>query len=997
MKKKLQTALIIFMFLFTAKFTSAQWVTIPDPYFVNWLNANGFSSCMNGNLMDTTCSAIVNATYIQCEDSSINSLDGIQYFDNLISITLGQTDSYLNAMALNIIPAFPPSLENIQIHAASLTSLPPLPDSLIALEIHVNNLTSLPALPNTLHYLLSENTYLNSLPALPDSLETLFCRSNQLTSLPTLNNSLKVLVCSGNNLSTLPQLPNSLRLLGCNSNNNIVTLPALPDSLTTLSCGGYYFTSLPFLPNTLKFLSVSNSPNFTFMPNMPDSLNSLNIYETSMATLPPLHNMKSLNCWNNLLTTVILPEKISIVDLVGNKLQSISALPDSMYSFSIDDNPTLQCLPKLNYISDYFSFSNTGLTCLPNYPSGSFTSNPPIASLPLCDLFNVNGCPAYWNISGKVYADSNNNCIAEGLEKGMGNVKVMLDSAGTLIQQRISNNEGFYSFDTDTGFYTYTIDTTNLPVLLMCPAIGYHTSTLTALDSMNYNKNFGMQCKPGFDVGVKSIARDSGFFIPANYTRIKIIAGDMSNLFGLHCATGIGGYVKVKLTGLISYIAPEPGALVPIISGDTLIYNIADFGSINAFDAFRFIVQTDTTATLFSQACFEVTVSPDTGDFNPNNNSLNHCFTISTSYDPNNKEASPTAILDSTLQWLTYTINFQNTGTATAQHIYLLDTLDDNIDAASFELIAYSHQPVTQVIGTVVRFNFPGINLPDSLTNEPGSHGYVQYKVKLKSGLALGTSIYNTANIYFDFNAPVVTNTTTNTIVDCNLTPLATIIFNNLSFCLGDTVVANAIPLYPVLTSWQIDGKFAGNGFTISTDTISAGTHVISLTASNNVCSQSLTQNIFVDAPVKPTFSANGNQLTSNSASNNQWYLNGVAIAGANQSTYTIQYSGSYMVAVTDSFGCTAFSDSMWVSMVGIEEIKREDILVYPNPFADEISVNTNKNAEVKVYDQTGRIIFNHNNFSGNLKINTASWSKGIYNLQLIFKDTITEQKMVKK
>jgi hypothetical protein len=40
----------------------------------------------------------------------------------------------------------------------------------------------------------------------------------------------------------------------------------------------------------------------------------------------------------------------------------------------------------------------------------------------------------------------------------------------------------------------------------------------------------------------------------------------------------------------------------------------------------------------------------------------------------------------------------------------------------------------------------------------------VQYKVKVKDNATVGTVINNTAFIYFDFNAPVVTNTTTNTL-----------------------------------------------------------------------------------------------------------------------------------------------------------------------------------------------------------------------------------------
>nr|MBP6412805.1 T9SS type A sorting domain-containing protein [Bacteroidia bacterium] len=146
------------------------------------------------------------------------------------------------------------------------------------------------------------------------------------------------------------------------------------------------------------------------------------------------------------------------------------------------------------------------------------------------------------------------------------------------------------------------------------------------------------------------------------------------------------------------------------------------------------------------------------------NNNLTYCFAIVNSYDPNDKMVFPFGPIDSTQYWLTYTIRFQNTGNAPAQHIYILDTLDQNIIKSSFELLAYSHEPQIQIINKNIRFNFPNINLPDSINNEPESHGFVQYRVKRKNNLPIGTQIQNTAYIYFDFNAPVQTNTTTNEI-----------------------------------------------------------------------------------------------------------------------------------------------------------------------------------------------------------------------------------------
>ena len=69
----------------------------------------------------------------------------------------------------------------------------------------------------------------------------------------------------------------------------------------------------------------------------------------------------------------------------------------------------------------------------------------------------------------------------------------------------------------------------------------------------------------------------------------------------------------------------------------------------------------------------------------------------------------------------------------------------------------------------VVTFTFNNIQLPDSFVNEPGSHGVLSFFINRKMDIPFGTEIQNTAYIYFDFNAPVVTNTTRNTLYDPTL------------------------------------------------------------------------------------------------------------------------------------------------------------------------------------------------------------------------------------
>ena len=57
----------------------------------------------------------------------------------------------------------------------------------------------------------------------------------------------------------------------------------------------------------------------------------------------------------------------------------------------------------------------------------------------------------------------------------------------------------------------------------------------------------------------------------------------------------------------------------------------------------------------------------------------------------------------------------------------------------------------------MLRFTFEPIYLPDSTNDEPGSHGFVTFSMKPDVTTGLGP-IGNVANIYFDYNAPVITN-----------------------------------------------------------------------------------------------------------------------------------------------------------------------------------------------------------------------------------------------
>lgn len=178
-----------------------------------------------------------------------------------------------------------------------------------------------------------------------------------------------------------------------------------------------------------------------------------------------------------------------------------------------------------------------------------------------------------------------------------------------------------------------------------------------------------------------------------------------------------------------------------------------------------------TSLTLGSAVHDTVWVKPLAGDINVANNSASTYNIVIGSWDPNDKAVSPSGVGDDgeipeNTEVLTYKIRFQNTGTASAVNVVIRDMIDSNIDLTSLTVPDASHEHITELIGNELVVTFNNIMLPDSNANEPESHGYIQVIAHLKPGLTRGTQIFNTAEIYFDFNEPVITNTVVNTLKD---------------------------------------------------------------------------------------------------------------------------------------------------------------------------------------------------------------------------------------
>jgi hypothetical protein len=117
---------------------------------------------------------------------------------------------------------------------------------------------------------------------------------------------------------------------------------------------------------------------------------------------------------------------------------------------------------------------------------------------------------------------------------------------------------------------------------------------------------------------------------------------------------------------------------------------------------------------------------------------------------------------------LTYTIRFQNTGTAPALRINIVDSLSSLLNRRSLRVVGTSHAMVvdTTANNNVINFVFDNINLPDSASSPALSQGYVIFELSEIVAHTDTSRITNKSYIYFDTNAPIITNSVRNTIIN---------------------------------------------------------------------------------------------------------------------------------------------------------------------------------------------------------------------------------------
>ncbi len=352
-------------------------------------------------------------------------------------------------------------------------------------------------------------------------------------------------------------------------------------------------------------------------------------------------------------------------------------------------------------------------------------------------------------IFGNIFYDQNENGILDINEFGVPNQSIEVSPDGDRV---MSYNDGSYSIFLEFD-KPYEISWEQDPEWRLTTGNTIETITLIQDSLDNDRFDFGITRIDDFVGGLTHLAQEQ---LLCNDTSIvDLIAQNLSTDF-------LSGSLEMTYDPLVEYDSAIPAPNLIDLATRTLIWYFDDLHPFEIFDVdLRLLNPSEMSlgATVVNQTRIYGNVDNETELLDE------YLLTdlVRCAYDPNDKLVSPVGegaegqVLPGTT--LDYTVRFQNTGNAPARNVSILDTIDAKLDMETFQVINSSFEVQTVVRENIVEFRFNDINLIDSLTNEPESHGFVSFKIDPLPDLPEPSVIENRAHIFFDQNPAIITNT----------------------------------------------------------------------------------------------------------------------------------------------------------------------------------------------------------------------------------------------
>lgn len=187
--------------------------------------------------------------------------------------------------------------------------------------------------------------------------------------------------------------------------------------------------------------------------------------------------------------------------------------------------------------------------------------------------------------------------------------------------------------------------------------------------------------------------------------------------------------------------------------------------------------------------------------------------------------------------------------------------------------------------------------------------------------------------------------------------------------CDGSTVEIGEADIPGYTYAWTFGGNPVGSASLLTVPSANDGTYTLTVSAPGSGCTGSVESVVVTWAPTPAvpqiTIDAvNFNLLMISSTDDIQWFRDGLPIPSANQQSLHALQNGYYMVQVTNQYGCSSMSDSIWHSVFSVDEIGADAgavIRAYPNPTSDRLTlqlINISEKAKVLLLDLSGRVVF---------------------------------------
>ncbi|MBK8699064.1 MAG: VCBS repeat-containing protein [Saprospiraceae bacterium] len=358
-------------------------------------------------------------------------------------------------------------------------------------------------------------------------------------------------------------------------------------------------------------------------------------------------------------------------------------------------------------------------------------------------------------ITGHIYKDDNVNGLLDFGEVILPDEN-LIQILPAPVARELDHPDGF-KYYVDAGNYAIRVDTSICWSLTSSPAV--------------YNLKIDTTPVQGLQFGLKlnKIKKQVTSHLTTGVPRCGFTVPFMINTRNTGCVSA-----EVKFSLVMDSLAriTEWGKAPDVISGDTATWYLGglDQSETRSLQGKMTIAGVDFIGDTITMPV--LTYLMDDSGFWVLKDSMFYVAVINCSYDPNDKLSYPNrGGKNYTLgdEELVYTIRFQNTGTDTAFYVELRDTFDADLDINSIRPIGASH-PFTSKLNIQdreLRVKFDQILLPDSKTDEVGSQGYFVFGGMAKKRATFPkVQLRNKAQIFFDFNPPIHTNTRLNTLVD---------------------------------------------------------------------------------------------------------------------------------------------------------------------------------------------------------------------------------------